>query len=150
MNFHITEFLKGEQPPVTMPSPLFLELMTEQGIRKMVSDHYDLLRNSPVGHLFPQNDIDFEHAKLRSSDFFIQILGGTPYYKANRGQPMLTRRHEPFAITMEYRAIWLDCYRQVLQKLDIPQEVLITFWEYLNVFSIWMVNTSSDSISNHS
>ncbi len=119
MNFTINQYEFGQRPPVSLPSPQFLELLSEAGIRKMVSDHYDLLSQSDVKHLFPRIDEALEKAKQRSSDFFIQICGGHPYFNENRGKPMLAKRHSSFAITSEARLVWLNCYQQVLSKLDL-------------------------------
>jgi hemoglobin len=144
MNFTINQYEFGQRPPVSLPSPQFLELLSEAGIRKMVSDHYDLLSQSDVKHLFPRIDEALEKAKQRSSDFFIQICGGHPYFNENRGKPMLAKRHSSFAITSEARLVWLNCYQQVLSKLDLPEDTIMSFWNYLNVFSTWMVNTNEE------
>ena len=141
MNFIISHYEFGYRPLVTIPSPDFLKLVTEEGIRKLVSDHYDLLSQSEVKHLFPRIDEALEKAKQRSSDFFIQICGGQPYYNKSRGKPMLAARHSPFAIDQGARLVWLECYIQVLSKFDLPEDVLQSFWNYLNSFSFWMVNT---------
>jgi hemoglobin len=119
-----------------------LELLSESGIRKMVSDHYDLLSKSEIKHLFPRIEEALDKAKQRSSDFFIQICGGHPYFNENRGKPMLARRHAPFAINAEARIVWLNCYQQVLSTIEIQDDVKQSFWNYLNVFSFWMVNTN--------
>jgi len=140
MNFSISQFEFGERPPVTLPSPELLKLLSEEGIRKMVSDHYDLLSKSSVSHLFPRIDEALDKAKQRSSDFFIQICGGHPYYNESRGKPMLASRHSPFAITEEARIVWLQCYIEVLSNLELPDDILSSFWNYLNSFSYWMVN----------
>lgn len=140
MNFSISQFEFGERPPVTLPSPELLKLLSEEGIRKMVSDHYDLLSKSSVSHLFPRIDEALDKAKQRSSDFFIQICGGHPYYNKSRGKPMLASRHSPFAITEEARVVWLQCYIEVLSGLEIHDDILSSFWNYLDTFSYWMVN----------
>ena len=142
MEFTINQYEFGERPPVTLPSPYFLNILKEEGIRKMVSDHYDLLSQSEIKHLFPRIEEQLEKAKQRSSDFFIQICGGHPYFSENRGKPMLARRHAGFAINAEARITWLKCYQQVLAQLDVPEEILTSFWNYLNIFSFWMVNTA--------
>ncbi len=144
MDFSISQFEFGQRPPVTIPSPEFLQLITEEGVRKMVSDHYDLLTQSKISHLFPRNEEALNKAKRNSADFFIQICGGPTYYLENRGQPMLAKRHAAGSITPEARVVWLQCYIQVLSKLEIPEEVLRLFWNYLNVFSFWMVNSTED------
>jgi hemoglobin len=141
MNYTINQYEFGQRPPVTLPSPELLKLLKEDGIRKLVSDHYDLLSQSEISHLFPRIEEQLDKAKQRSSDFFIQICGGHPYFNENRGKPMLASRHSPFKITPEARMVWLNCYQQVLAQLEIPEPVVQSFWNYLNVFSFWMVNT---------
>ncbi len=141
MELKINEYRFGERPPVTLPDREFLKLLGEEGIRKMVSRHYDLMRESDIKHLFPPTDEEFEKAKLRSSDFMIQITGGPEYFNQNRGKPMMTKRHAPFTITREGRRTWLSCYRQALLETGLPEDLIRSFWDYINVFSIWMVNT---------
>lgn len=141
MDFSINQYEFGQRPAVTIPSPEILRVLKEEGIRRMVSDHYDLLSKSEIKHLFPRIEEALDKAKQRSSDFFIQICGGHQYFNENRGKPMLAKRHSPFKITPEARIVWLDCYRQVLSNLDLPLELKESFWNYLNVFSFWMVNT---------
>jgi len=141
MDFVISKYFPGVRPGVTLPSKQMFTLLGEEGMRKMVSDHYDLLKESEIKDLFPKNQIAFEKAKEHSADFFIQICGGPEYFNQNRGMPQLNRRHLPFKITAEGRQVWLNCYIEVLQKLKLPSEVLNSFWNYLDVFSKWMVNS---------
>jgi truncated hemoglobin YjbI len=80
-------------------------------------------------------------AKSFAADFFVQVCGGPKHYLQNRGRPMLIHRHAPFKITMEGRDEWLECYRKVLPSLPIPDDLILSFWNYIDVFSVWMVNT---------
>lgn len=141
MELTITDYKFGQRPPVTLPHRDFINFLGEDGIRQMVSRHYDLMRESEISHLFPPDDQDFEKAKLRSSDFMIQITGGPDYFNQNRGKPMMINRHSPFAITTEGRKVWLRCYRVALLETGLPEHLIRSFWEYINVFSVWMVNT---------
>lgn len=146
MDFVITSYIPGFRPPVTLPSHKMFLLLKEEGIRKIVSDHYDLLVQSSISDLFPKNPVALEKAKENSADFFIQICGGPEYFNKHRGQPMLNRRHLPFKITPEGREVWLECYKSVLSNLNLPGDVIISFWNYVDVFSKWMVN-SVDNVS---
>ncbi len=141
MELIISKYFPGVRPNVPMPSHQMFNLLGEDGMRKMVSDHYDLLVQSPIKGLFPKNPIAFEKAKEHAADFMIQICGGPQYFNQNRGMPQMNRRHRPFKITAEARIEWLNCYREVLQQLDLPDEVVLSFWNYIDVFSKWMVNT---------
>lgn len=141
MEFIISKYFPGVRPQVTLPTNQMFLLLKEEGMRKMVSDFYDLLVESEIKELFPQNPIALEKAKEHSADFFIQICGGPQYFNQNRGKPQLNRRHLPFKITNEGRKVWLNCYKLVLEKLDLPEKAIQSYWNYLDVFSKWMVNS---------
>ena len=144
MNLDITQVMFGVRVPVTKPIPEFLLEMGEDGIRKLVSDHYDQLKGSKIAFLFPLDDQEFEEAKKHSSDFFIQICGGPAYFNQNRGAPQMVGRHAPFRITGEARQTWLELYKPLILELkekNITETSLQSFWNYLDVFSSWMINT---------
>lgn len=141
MDLEINRYEMGERPPVVKPDSEFYHVLGEEGIRKMVSRHYDLMRESSIAGLFPIDDAEFEQAKLRSSDFMIQICGGPDYFNKHRGKPMLINRHAPFTIDKEAREIWLLCYKQALLETKLPEHLIRSFWNYINVFSGWMINS---------
>lgn len=141
MDFSITQGQVGVRPPVTKPDPRFLSVIGEEGMRKLVSDHYDLLAQSDIKDLFPPTPQGLAMAKQHSADFFIQICGGHPYFNENRGAPMMAARHQPFRITQKARRIWLESYMIVLKDLEVDESLKQSFWNYLDVFSIWMMNT---------
>jgi hemoglobin len=144
MNLDITQVMFGVRIPVTKPIPEFLIEVGEDGIRKLVSDHYDKLRVSEISNLFPMDDKDFEDAKKHSSDFFIQICGGRAYFTENRGAPQMVGRHAPFRITAKARQTWLELYKPLILELKdkgVTETSLQSFWNYLDVFSSWMINT---------
>lgn len=145
MDLTILYFTPGARPEVTMPVKELYEVLQEEGVRKLVEDHYACLRTSTISHLFPENEKAFEMVTKHSADFFVQILGGPPYFNMNRGNPMLIKRHAPFAITPEARVVWLQCYQRVLSKLEIEENLILSFWNYINVFSHWMINSGSDA-----
>ncbi|HZK68694.1 MAG TPA: globin [Paludibacter sp.] len=141
LDLPITNYKFGERPDVTIPDREFYKVMGEEGIRKLVNRHYELLRVSEISHLFPANDEIFEIAKNNSADFMVQICGGPDYYNQHRGRPMLANRHAGSHITPESRLVWLNCYKQALAELTIPHHLIVSFWNYLNIFSNWMVNS---------
>jgi hemoglobin len=144
MELRITYFEPGSRPEVTMPDKRLYEVLQEEGVRKLVGDHYACLRKSPISHLFPKDDEAFDLVTKHSADFFIQILGGPAYFNQNRGNPMLIKRHAPFIISPAGRIAWLECYQKVLSNLNIDENLIMSFWEYINVFSHWMINTDND------
>ncbi len=142
MNFEISPTRYGVRERVQLPDPAILQILKEEGIRQLISDHYDLLAKSEIRDLFPANPIALEKAKENSADFFIQVMGGPDYFNRHRGQPRLVQRHARFTITAQAREVWLDCYRQLIPQLPLPNELKQSFWNYLNVFSNWMVNST--------
>lgn len=144
MNFTITQAQFGTRPQVELPSPKILDFLGEEGMRKLVADHYDLLRQSNIKGLFPPSNEGFEMAKKHSADFFIQICGGPRYFDQSRGAPRMVARHSAFKINQEARRIWLESYIIVLSQLDMSEELKQSFWNYIDIFSIWMLNTTEE------
>jgi len=144
MNLEISQAQFGVKPPVTKPIPEFLLEVGEKGIRELISKHYDAIKQSDIYQLFPQDDAGFEQAKINSADFFIQICGGPSYFNTNRGAPRMVGRHAPFRIDAKARQTWLELYKPLLEELKeqgVTETSLLSFWAYLNIFSIWMINT---------
>jgi hemoglobin len=147
MNLTIMPGQLGVRPPVTKPLPGFYQQVGEARFRQLVADHYDLIKDSDIAFLFPtENDNDFAAAKKHAADFMIQICGGPAYFNESRGAPQMVGRHAPFRITEASRRRWLEIYAMLLPALldeGVTEENVQSFWDYLNVFSIWMVNTPS-------
>ncbi len=143
LTFDILPYQEGVKPPVTKPNPAFLTEAGEEGIRDLLSRFYETLHKSPIKDLFPASEEEMKIASQHSADFFIQICGGTPYFNQNRGAPQMGRRHAPFAITPEARLHWLVLFEDALQPLigKVSDENIQSFWNYINVFSIWMINS---------
>jgi len=144
LNFSILPYQEGYNPPVTKPNPAFLTEIGEEGMRALLDRFYMGLFESPIKELFPKEIDVMKNAGQTSADFFIQICGGTPYFNQNRGAPQMGRRHAPFAITPDARLHWLICFEEALQPIidekQSSEENIQSFWDYINVFSIWMIN----------
>ena len=145
LDFSILPYVEGVNPPVTKPNPTFLTDITEQGMRDLLDRFYMALFESPIKDIFPLRKEDMKIAGQHSADFFIQICGGPQYFNQNRGAPQMRGRHAPFRITPNARLHWLVTFEEALQpiiknKLS-SEENIQSFWNYLNVFSQWMVNS---------
>ena len=145
LDFSILPYTEGINPPVTKPNPAFLTDIGEEGMRALLDRFYMGLFESPIKEIFPNSKELMKEAGQTSADFFIQICGGTPYFNQNKGAPQMRKRHAPFAITPHARLHWLVTYEEALQpiikdKLS-TEENIQSFWNYLNVFSIWMINS---------
>lgn len=141
MEYKIELFNPNKLAEVNLPSNEVLKYLTEDGVRELISKHYDLLKISKIKDLFPKSEKGIEMAKKHSADFFIQIMGGPTYFNESRGNPMMRRRHAPFKITPEARIVWLECYIEALEKTKAPDNIKQSYWNYVNSFSTWMVNS---------
>lgn len=140
MNYTITEGYFGQRPRVELPNPEFLQAIGEIGMRDLISKHYELLKNSQIKELFPPNEQGLAMAKKHAADFFIQICGGPRHFDKSRGAPRMIARHAPFKINAKARIIWLELYAEALKDIEIEESLLNSFWKYLDIFSIWMIN----------
>ncbi len=147
MELKITEGIIDERPPVAKPHPGFFHSVQEKRFRKLVEDHYDAIRESEIGFLFPIfDDDDFAEAQKHAADFLIEISGGPDYFTQTRGEHQMVGRHAPFRIDEKARRVWLELYQPLLRELEkegVSVEYIDSFWNYLNIFSMWVVNTKS-------
>jgi len=144
MNYSILPYNANYIPAVQKPNRGFLDEVGEEGIRQLLDRLYMELDVSSIRHIFPPaNREEMRKAGQVSADFFIQICGGTDYFNQKHGAPQMRGRHAPFAITAEARLHWLVCFEIALQPLEaeVSQENLQSFWNYINLFSIMMINT---------
>ena len=144
MNYSILAHNANFIPPVEKPNPDFLTQIQEQGMRDLLSRFYACLDKSAIRNIFPAIDSEeMEKAAQTSADFFIQICAGPAYFNQRHGMPKMRQRHAPFTITAEGRLHWLICFEEALQPLEstVKEEDLQSFWNYINIFSIMMINT---------
>ena len=147
MKLTITDGKIGVRPPVTKPHPGFLHQIGEARFHKLVFDHYSLIKTSDIAFLFPVfDDEDFAEAQKHAFDFLIQESGGPDYFRQTRGESQMVGRHAPFRIDEEARHVWLTLYAGLLEALvdeGVKEEYIQSFWDYLDIFSMWMVNTKN-------
>lgn len=141
MEYNISETSMGNRPNVSLPNPKILTTLKEEGMRSLISRHYDLLAESKIKDLFPENEQALAMAKKHSADFFIQICGGPKYFNESRGAPRMVARHMPFKITSSARVVWLEMFAKAIEETNLSEEEKKSFWDYVDIFSIWMINT---------
>jgi len=147
MKLEITAGQIGVRPPVTKPHPGFLHEVGEERFHTLVYRHYELIEVSDIAFLFPVLDEDdFAEAKKHAFDFLIQESGGPEYFKESRGDSQMVGRHAPFRIDEAGRVSWLSLYAPLLEELveeGVSEEYIQSFWDYLDIFSMWLVNTEN-------
>jgi len=147
MKLNISEGQINVRPAVAKPHPGFFHEVGEERFRKLVFDHYESIKTSDIAFLFPVfDDDDFAEAQKHAADFLIEISGGPDYFTQTRGEHQMVGRHAPFRIDEKSRKVWLALYIPLLTELvdeEITPEYIESFWNYLDIFSMWIVNTKS-------
>jgi len=146
----ITDVVKGEAVTFKNPPIEFFEAVGGvDGMRKLMYNFYDKIYESDIAHFFPQDEEEFHKIKVKNTKFFIQICGGPKVYE-DEAQGMdlnefMIRVHDDFSITEKSRVEWLGTIREALSELEgVDEELIETFWDYLDNFSKLTVNSFSD------
>jgi hemoglobin len=137
--------LKASLPSIIFPTPSFLGKIGAETIPKIVLHHHRLLQKSAIAQMYPTDEAHFLEGVTKASHFLIQALGGEKTYTFSYGPPALCRTHAPFAIDDESREVWLMMYKQTLHDLDFPKELIEEFWNWIEPFSMRMVNRRSST-----
>ena len=150
MSMNITDVIKGEAVNFKNPPIEFFEAVGgEDGMRELMYSFYDKIYESDIAHFFPQDEAEFHEIKVKNTKFFIQICGGPKVYE-DEAQGMdlnefMIRVHDDFSITEKSRVEWLGTIREALNELKgVDEELIETFWDYLDNFSKLTVNSFSD------
>ncbi|GIO22533.1 globin [Oceanobacillus sp. J11TS1] len=108
-------------------------------IEQIVDTFYGHVEQNPILRpLFPD---DFTETRHKQKLFLTQFFGGPRLYEAERGHPMLRRRHLPFPITPSARDAWLSCMHLALVENQIEDPYYTEMMERLTLTANHMMNT---------
>ncbi len=128
------------------PSREIYARMGRENLYRMFAEFYRELGASPIRSLFPE---DLVASSRKSAAFFAQLTGGPQEYSERYGPPRMRARHLAFRITPQARAEWLACFERILTRavddFAFPAEHLAGFRQFLQKFSLWMVNATDDA-----
>ncbi|MEN9359483.1 MAG: hypothetical protein RL095_1018 [Verrucomicrobiota bacterium] len=134
-------------PQVDPPPPSIHAALGEAGMIELLRDFYARLAVSEIAELFPRDPEALWTAADKSASFFTGLCGGPPLFAQRHGPPRMRMRHIPFPITLEARDEWLRCFVATLDEAParhgFPVADIPAFVKFLEVFSLWMVNSSS-------
>ena len=110
-------------------TPLY-ELVGGSAFFEGLVDHfYEGVAADPVlRRLYPEDDLG--PAKERLTLFLVQYWGGPTTYSDTRGQPMLRRRHFPFAIGPLERDHWLQWMLAAVDAMAPSADVKVQLVKY--------------------
>ena len=128
------------------PSHEIYAKMGRENLYRMIEEFYRELGSSAIRSMFP---VDLVASSKKSAAFFAQLTGGPQEYTERHGPPRMRARHLAFRITPQARAEWLACFERILVRavkdFAFPAEHLEGFRQFLEKFSMWMVNTTGDA-----
>lgn len=108
-------------------------------IEAIVETFYGYIeQNSILRPLFPE---DFTETKHKQTLFLTQFFGGPRLYEAERGHPMLRRRHLPFPITPSARDAWLACMEKSLSEHRVEEPYRTEMMQRMTLTANHMMNT---------
>ena len=109
---------------------------------KLVDGFYAQVRNDDlIGPMYP--DQDWEGAENRLRWFLVQYWGGPREYQAQRGNPMLRKRHFPFAIGEPEADRWLELMGKSMEQFDddeLPEPYRAQMWNHMQRVAYMMIN----------
>jgi hemoglobin len=125
------------------PSREIYARMGRENLYRMIEEFYRALGSSAVRSMFPEDLVASSH---KSAAFFAQLTGGPQEYSDQYGPPRMRARHLSFRITPQARDEWLACFERILARavsdFGFPAEHLEGFRQFLQKFSMWMVNAA--------
>jgi hemoglobin len=114
------------------------EALGEAKIKQMVTLFYESIAQDEV--IRPMYPKDLAPAEERLYLFLIQVFGGATTYSEKRGQPMLRRRHFPYAIDMNASDRWLKAMSAAVAQIEMTEETRTQVLAYFGRAALWMVN----------
>ena len=108
-------------------------------IEKIVTAFYKRVAKHPL--LIPIFPEDLTETAWKQKLFLTQFFGGPRLYEAERGHPMMRRRHLPFPITPSRRDAWLECMDAALDEAGVEEPYRTVMFERLTMTANHMMNT---------
>lgn len=150
MHFKLKSREIGAMPHFERPNIEFLKAVREDGLKKLISDFYDIVSESKIAHFFPQDENELEVVKANSVDFFMQVCSDNSYFDSNRGgSRMMKMMHDNFSITEKDRIEWMSCFEEALEGVNIDKSLKESMWDYLEKFSSHLVNVETTKVSGY-
>lgn len=109
---------------------------------RLVHGFYDQVKEDDlIGPMYP--DQDWEGAENRLRWFLVQYWGGPREYQEKRGNPMLRKRHFPFAIGEPEADRWLELMGKSMEQFDddeLPEPYRAQMWNHMQRVAYMMIN----------
>lgn len=94
-----------------------------------------------IGPMYPDQDWDGAQDRLRW--FLVQYWGGPRIFQEKRGNPMLRKRHLPFAIGEAEADRWLELMGNSMEQFtddELPPAHRAQMWNHMQRVAYMMIN----------
>ena len=104
-------------PIASAANPHFVRFGGEAAVRRLVDAFYKAMDTREDARVIrAMHEPDLTQTKAVLVNYLGEWMGGPKQYSATRGQPMLRRRHLPFAVDDAARDAWMACMTQALAE----------------------------------
>lgn len=111
---------------------------------KTILYHYTLVRNIASKNFYQKEYQDFMNEVTKIAHFMTEALGCNTIYTHEYGFMVKTNfENLPFMLDEKMRELWLNAYVKTLKEMNFPQKNLPEFWNWLELFSLHVLNTST-------
>ena len=115
------------------PTSVYEEVGGLPFFEQLVDRFYDEVASDPeLLPVYPQPE-DLGPARRRLALFLSEYWGGPAAYSAERGHPMLRRRHLSFAIGPAERDRWFEHMRAAVDGMGPPADIRRRLLEYFQM-----------------
>lgn len=130
-------------PPIKAPSPFLLNAIGKKMLLQIVLHHHVLLRRIASANFYAQEYQFFMEEITKIAHFMIEAFGCNNVYTNEYGLNAMNRTEKPFTMSEKEREIWLELYAQTLKDLAFPKKFLAEFWNWIEVFSLRILDTKT-------
>ena len=114
----------------------------DEFFRRLVHGFYAQIKDDDlIGPMYPEDDLSGAEDRLRW--FLVQYWGGPREYQEQRGNPMLRKRHLPFAIGEAEADRWLELMGNSMEQFsddELPPPYRAQMWNHMQRVAYMMIN----------
>lgn len=104
-------------PLAVSTNPHYERIGGAAAVERLVQAFYRAMDQRPeAAAIRAMHDSDLHETRRVLALYLAEWMGGPKAYSAERGAPMLRRRHHPFEIDAAAREAWMGCMRQALSQ----------------------------------
>lgn len=130
-------------PPIKAPSLLFLQKVGKDKLTKLFLHHYGLMRQMASFAFYSHEYQTFMEETTKIAHFMIEAFGCNNLYTKEYGARAMRELALPFNLNENARELWLKLLAQTLKDVDFPKDMLAPFWEWMELFSLRLLDTNT-------